>query len=164
MWTTQVVRFGLHLVLILVFLGGSFLSLGHAKRERAVKSSVSRQTQISPKALRPAALATLKPGRKILLPWFDGKQLGATTKKRVQPRRGLVHRRSGWRLRGRDPPARLSLCRRRFDDSRPPRHAARGDQVLLVQLSRRISVRLLPPRLAGRRPGDRGVVSAYDAD
>ena len=45
MWTTQVVRFGLHLVLILVFLGGSLVSLGHAQRERAVKSSVSRQTK-----------------------------------------------------------------------------------------------------------------------
>ena len=60
MWTTQVARFGLYLVLILVFLGGSLLSLGHAKRERSVKSSVSRQTQIGPKALRPAALAALK--------------------------------------------------------------------------------------------------------
>ena len=103
MWTTQVVRFGLHLVLILVFLGGSFLSPGHAKRERAVKSPVNRQLTISPKALRPAALAASKPGRKILLPWFDGKQLGAITKKRVQPRRGLVHLYGATEKKGRDP-------------------------------------------------------------
>ena len=102
MSTTQVVRFGLHLVLTLVFLGGSLVSLGHAKRERPVKSPVSRQTQIGPKALRPPALAASKPGRKILLPWFDGKQLRATTKM-VKPHRGLVHLYGATEKKGRDP-------------------------------------------------------------
>ena len=102
MSTTQVVRFSLHLVLTLVFLGGSLSSLGYAKRERPAKSSVNRQIQISSKALRPAALAALKPGKKILLPWFDGKQLRATTKT-VQPRRGLVQLYGAIKKKGRDP-------------------------------------------------------------